>query len=214
MFNAIQHFRANIERVRLLGGLHEALYRLTTSAIDSTDILRAQIVLAVSALDHYVHEITRAGMLEVCSGVRPKTDAFLRFQITMDAAMTGLACGGGTSWFETEIREKHGYLAFQHPDKIADAVRLFFPGELWPSVASKIGLTTQDVKTRLRLIIERRNKIAHEADLDPATPAPQHQTAHFPRRCYQLREFHRSRLRSNPFFSCLVAPNHSFKLAR
>ena len=84
--------------------------------------------------------------------------------------MTGLAGSSGDTWFEMGIREKHGYLAFQHPDRVADAVRLFSSCELWPSVASQLGMTVQDVKTRLRLIVERRNKIAHEADLDPSFP--------------------------------------------
>lgn len=170
MHNAINSFRSNLGRVRALGGLYDALYRITTPAVDATDLLRAQIVLSVSALDHYVHEITRLGMIEAFSGVRPRTNSFLRFQVTMDATMAGLASGGGTSWFEDEIRGKHGYLAFQDPDRIADAIRLFSSRELWPSVASKLGLTAQAVKTRLRLIIERRNKIAHEADMDPSYP--------------------------------------------
>ncbi len=170
MHNAIQHFRANTDRVRALGGLYQAFCLLTTPALDSTDLLRAQIVLAVSALDHYIHEITRLGMLEVLTGGRPQTNAFLRFQVTMDAAMAGFTGGGGSSWFEAEIREKHGYLAFQHPDKVADAIRLFSPCELWPSVALKLGLPVQDVKNRLSLIVDRRNKIAHEADLDPSYP--------------------------------------------
>ena len=170
MLNAIQQFRINIERVRAIGGLYKALGQLTTPVVDVTDLLRAQIVMAVSALDHYIHELTRLGMLEVYDGVRPPTDAFRRFQVTMDAAMTGLAGLSGSAWFEMEIREKHGYLAFQHPDRIADAVRLFSPCELWSSVASQLGLTAQDVKTRLQLIVERRNKIAHEADLDPSYP--------------------------------------------
>ena len=170
MHSAIQHFRSNIERVRALGGLYEALSRLTTPAVDSTDILRAQIVLAVSALDHYIHELTRLGMLEVFNGLRPSTTAFGRFQVTIDAAMAAMAGSSGSSWFETEIREKHGYLAFQHPDKVADAIRLFSASELWPQVAIKLSLPIQDVKNRLRLIVERRNKIAHEADLDPSYP--------------------------------------------
>lgn len=170
MHNAIQHFRSNIERVRALGGLYEALSRLTTSAVDTTDILRAQIVLAVSALDHYIHELTRLGMLEIFDGLRPSTTAFARFQVTIDAAMAGIAGSGGSSWFESEIREKHGFMAFQHPDKVADAIRLFSTCELWPQVSIKLGLSAQDVKNRLRLIVERRNKIAHEADLDPSYP--------------------------------------------
>ncbi len=171
MHNAIKHFKANAERVRALGGLYAALSRLTTPIVDTSDILRAQIVLAVSALDHYVHEITRLGMLEVLSGARPATGAFRRFQVTMDAALLGISSGkGGASWLEDEIREKHGYLAFQHPDKIADAVRHFSSCELWPSVAAQLKISVEDVKTRLRLIVERRNKIAHEADVDPSYP--------------------------------------------
>jgi hypothetical protein len=170
MHSAIQHFRSNIERVRALGGLYEALSRLTTPAVDTTDILRAQIVLAVSALDHYIHELTRLGMLEVFNGLRPSTSAFGRFHVTIDAAIAGIAGSGGSSWFEAEIREKHGFLAFQHPDKVADAIRLFSACELWPQVAIKLGLSIQEVKSRLRLIVERRNKIAHEADLDPSYP--------------------------------------------
>lgn len=178
MHSAIQQFRSNIERVRGLGGLYTSLSRLTTPVVDATDILRAQIVLTVSALDHYVHEITRLGMIEVFDGLRPPTNAFRRFQVTIDAAMIGLGTTGDSSWFEQEIREKHGFLAFQHPDRIADAIRLVSPCELWPSVASKFGLSVQDVKNRLQLIVERRNKIAHEADLDPSYPGTRWPISH------------------------------------
>lgn len=170
MINALQHFQKNIERVKNIGGLYSALNQLTTPVVDKTDLLRTQIVMTVSALDHYIHEITRIGMLDIYKGKRPSTPAFLRFQVAMDTAMQELASQGSSAWLETEIREKHGYLAFQHPDKIADAVRLFYSGELWPSVASKMGLTVQGVKNDLRLIVDRRNKIAHEADLDPSFP--------------------------------------------
>ncbi|HLE17609.1 MAG TPA: HEPN domain-containing protein [Syntrophales bacterium] len=169
MHSAIQHFRSNIERVRAVGGLYEGISHLTTSAIDATDLLRAQIVLAVSALDHYIHEVTRLGMIEVFNGVRTQTNAFRRFQVTIDAAMAGLA-NPGFFWFENEVREKHSYLAFQHPDKIADAIRLFSSCELWPAVASRLGMTVPEVKAHLILIVDRRNKIAHEADLDPTYP--------------------------------------------
>lgn len=170
MLSAIQQFRENMERVRAIGGLYEALRQLTTPAVDVTDLLRTQIVMSVSALDHYIHEITRLGMVEIYDGTRPSTNAFLRFQVTMDAALTGLHGTSGSAWLDTEIREKHGYLAFQHPDRIADAVRLFSPCTLWPSVALHLGMTDQDVKNELRLIVDRRNKITHEADLDPSYP--------------------------------------------
>ena len=170
MLSPIEQFRENIARVRDLGGLHAAFGQLTTPAVDLTDLLRAQIVMVVSALDQYIHEITRVGMLEVYDGTRPQTNAFLRFQVTMGAAMKGISTSNNNAWLHTEIRERHGYQTFQHPDNIANAVRLFSSCELWPSVAAQLNLTVQDVKNRLRAIINRRNQIAHEADLDPSYP--------------------------------------------
>ena len=170
MLDAIEQFRKNVDRVRVIGGLYEVLDQLTTPVVDKTDLLRTQIVMIVSALDHYIHEITRIGMLEIYDGMRPPTNAFLRFQVALDAALRGFDEQSGSAWLETEIREKHGYLAFQHPDKIADAVRLFSSCELWPSVAVQLGQTAQEVKDELRLIVDRRNKIVHEADLDPSYP--------------------------------------------
>ncbi len=84
MLSPIEQFRENITRVQVLDGVHTALDNTTTTALDLTDLLRAQIVMIVSALDLYIHEITRIGMLEVYNGQRPQTDAFLRFQVTLE----------------------------------------------------------------------------------------------------------------------------------
>ncbi len=53
MDNAIKHFRENISRVKEIGGLFDVLSDLTTSAVDATDLLRAQIVMSVSGLDRH-----------------------------------------------------------------------------------------------------------------------------------------------------------------
>ena len=170
MLSPIEQFRENMARVQALGGLHAVFNQQTTGVVDLTDLLRAQIVMIVSALDHYIHEITRVGMLEVYDGVRPQTNAFLRFQVTMNATMTGISKPSENDWFDREIRDKHGHQAFQHPDNIAKAVRLFSSCELWRSVASELNLIDQDIKNRLRAIVNRRNQIVHEADLDPSYP--------------------------------------------
>ena len=169
MHRVINQFEHNIARVRSLGGLFEALDGLTTPAVDASDLLRAEVVMAVSALDHYIHELALTGMLEIYTGVRSATTAYFNFQVPMGAAVPGII-GGTTAWLEAIVREKHGFLSFQQPDRIADAVRLFSPCELWADVATAMGMTSEATKTRLRLVAERRNKIAHEADLDPSYP--------------------------------------------
>lgn len=169
MQKALDAFLECIERVEHLEGLHKAIASLTTSAVDSSDLLRAQIVLTVSALDFYVHELTLLGMLEVYTGKRPSTQAFENYRVSVGAMLTG-SSSGGTAWFEDEVRNRHSFLSFQQPDKIADAIRLFSDVRLWQSVAGSLGQTESAVKTNLRLIVDRRNKIAHEADLDPSYP--------------------------------------------
>lgn len=169
MQKALDAFRDSINRVHHLGGLHKAILSLTTPAIDASDLLRAQIVLAVRALDFYIHEITVTGMLEVFKGARPATAAFEKYRVPVGAMSAGILTGNN-EWFEADIRERHSFLSFQQPDKIADAIRLFSDKKLWSSVAAAFSEDESVVKARLRLIVDRRNKIAHEADLDPSYP--------------------------------------------
>jgi hypothetical protein len=168
MNKAIEEFRTSMDRVRHLGGLYEAMSSLTTSAVDASDLLRAQLVLGVGALDYYIHEATVLGMVAVFEGRRPPTPAFRKYRVTIDSVLSGTssACG----WFESDIRERHSYLSFQQPDKIADAIRLFSDVKLWQNVALQLAIPEQDVKARLKLIVDRRNKIAHEADIAPGFP--------------------------------------------
>jgi hypothetical protein len=166
MQKAIDDFRETLTRVEHLGGLYEALTKLTTSVVDASDLLRAQIVLIVSAFDYYIHEVTALGMVEVWSGQRQPTSAFRNYRVP-----TGSVTSGVNGWFEAEVRERHGFLSFQQPDKVADAIRLFWGGKLWQEVAVKMGMTEEVVKSQLTLIVTRRNKIAHEADLDPSYPS-------------------------------------------
>jgi RiboL-PSP-HEPN len=166
---ALAQFKLNLDRARDLIGLAAALEATTTSAIDVTDLWRAALVLAVSALDHYVHEVTRKGMLEISDGKRVPTDAYFRFQVSLRRIVT-LRQTSGNAWLSQEIIDRHGWLSFQDPDKIADALRHITNQKVWNEIASHLKLSTSDAKARLRLIVERRNKIAHEADMDPTAP--------------------------------------------
>lgn len=170
MHSAIHSFGYAIQKVRDLGLLHSAIKSLTTPAIDPSDLLRSQIVLAVSALDHLVHELAIEGMLQVYDGVRPATAAYERFQIPLGALNVGGLPTLSRSSFEASIRERHSYLSFQRPDKIADAIRLFSDVSLWDSVATHLGTNAATIKARINLAVDRRNKIAHEADIDPSYP--------------------------------------------
>ncbi|MGB3401724.1 MAG: HEPN domain-containing protein [Microcoleaceae cyanobacterium] len=216
MQSALDQFRISIARVRDLISLYNSIQAQSTSALDLSDILRAAIVLTVSALDYYIHEVVTLGMLEIHRDQRPEPNpganssqsAFSRFQVSLGGARTERLIAikiaawleseiqqnqssaflqqshtissllpiiensvlnqlNNTAWLEDEIRERLGYQSFQQPDKIADAVRLISDKKLWDEVAIKLAKPAKNIKQELSAIVDRRNKIAHEADIDP-----------------------------------------------
>ncbi len=170
MQQAIDQLRQNVDRVRNIHAIYLRVSSMLTSAVDLTDVLRAEIVMIVSALDHYIHETTRLGMLEVFDGKRPSTPHFLQFDVSLECTLGIVRTPTSSALLESEVRARHGYQSFQHPEKIADAIRLFSGVELWKSVATQLGEDPKILKDRVQLLVERRNKIAHEADLDPSFP--------------------------------------------
>ena len=170
MLLAHNRFADNIGRAQDLRALFVNLTATMAVAFDLTDILRASIVSAVSAIDTFVHDITRIGMVEIFRNARPTTDAFGRFTISMENVLLVIATPGDTKWLEEEIRRKHSWLSFQHPDKVADAIRFFCGKDLWKEVGFQLAIDSKSAKNRLAFIVDRRNKIAHEADMDPTSP--------------------------------------------
>ena len=164
---ALEVFRANIGRSRDLIAIYRAMEEQTTGALDLSDVLRAALVQAVSSFDLYVHELVRLGMLEAYRSEIPKTDAFLRFQVSLSGVLEAISNEGSAAWFDREIRERHGHLSFQTPDSVSDAIRLISGIPLWNELSTKLGYDRRELRDRLSLIVDRRNKIVHEADISP-----------------------------------------------
>lgn len=163
-------FRENLAYARHLCNMGVALQAQVTSAMDVSDLYRAALVHGVSALDHFVHEEVRVRMLAL-SGLDSAEwpDGFKRFRVSM-SSVDASTNQPGAVWLDEEIRAQHGHLSFQHPAKIADAFRKTTNEAFWPTVAGHLGLPVAGAKNRLKLIVDRRNKIAHEADMDPTPP--------------------------------------------
>ena len=164
---AIDQFRANIQRARSIGSIYQVLDNQTTQALDLPDLLRFEWVMAVSALDLYIHELVRLGMVDAYRRNRPQTDAFLRFSITMGLTLQAINDPQNDSWLEDQIRISHGHQSFQTPDNIANAVRLVSNAPLWNEVSVLMGGTPQYIREMVSLIVNRRNQIVHLADIDP-----------------------------------------------
>jgi hypothetical protein len=165
---ALDQFHISINRVRDLIAVHNSVKAQSTLALDLSDILRSALVLSVSALDFYIHEVVRLGMLQIHQGLRSEPPAFSRFQISLGSAREILDNPLDLDyWLEDEIRQRHSYKSFQQPGNIADAIRLISDKKLWEEVATVMSRPAQDIKQQLSIIVDRRNKIAHEADINP-----------------------------------------------
>jgi hypothetical protein len=174
MHTAIEEFRLNIARTRQLGAIYKMLSTDLMPHVDNSDLLRSELVMALSAFDFFVHEITRMGMIEIYQGKRPQTPAFLRFTVSFDQILLGMAAPQEVKWLNNAIKQQHSWQSFQQPTKVADAIRYISDVPLWDEVAKYLAITTKDIKQQLTLIVERRNKIVHEADMTPVQEKNEH----------------------------------------
>lgn len=176
----IQHFESVWERCNELSGLHDYLSGRLTAALRPDELLRAEWVARVSALDLYVHELVAQRMTAIFEGRIAAPPGNGKFQISAEvlmrirAAPTPIAASAA---FDLEVRTRLGIQTYQDPEKIADGIRLVSDKELWNEVALQCGAAqatkaaeAKKKKRQLSLIVERRNKIAHEGDLQPGLP--------------------------------------------
>lgn len=176
MQTAFDQFKNNMSYVRELDSLYVYLTEVLMLPNDLTDILRAEWIYSVSALDKLIHELIRIGMMETFHGTRIPTAKFQTFNISF-ATLNNIKNSTGTSippaeyYFEQEIVKKHSYISFQEPDKINDGLSLIWDNNhKWQHLANETGITPEaTLKTRLKTIISRRNQMVHEADINPTT---------------------------------------------
>jgi hypothetical protein len=172
MLRALSVFDANIGSARHLSHLFEYLTQKVAGPLSFDDLLRSQVVYSVSALDKLVHDLVRIGMVEIYIGRRNPTAKYKAEQISLEfhGLLVGAIVPPKEVVFEQEVVRKLGYVAYQDPDKISDGLALIWDEpQKWDKIATKMGTTASAAKTRLRLIVARRNAIVHEADMSPLT---------------------------------------------
>lgn len=169
MQRAFDQFTDSMKYVKELDALYIHLKDTLHLPNDLTDLLRAEWVYTVSAMDKLIHELVRIGMIEAFQGRRKKTSKFLSFGVSTNTLTTTLSTSVPPPeyWFEQEVIERHKALSFQAPEKIADALSLIWDEQYkWQVLATATGITQAVLTTKLKTIISRRNQIVHEADLD------------------------------------------------
>ncbi|MDR1165049.1 MAG: hypothetical protein LBO66_04095 [Deltaproteobacteria bacterium] len=172
MITAREQFTQNIVRVRETGLLYESVTNLTPSAVDSTDILRMQIILSVSSLDSLIHGLVLNGIIEILEGKREPTKETQKVMISISSVKKALNDGSLLDTIKDEIILRTGYQSYQTPEKISDAMKCFTAKKIWKEVALITKFDTSEIiQKKLRIIVDRRNQIVHQADAHPIYPA-------------------------------------------
>lgn len=178
MNDAIKIFNSLINQCSTTMGIYEYLAS-NNIPIEATDLLRWQYVLAVSALDKYVHDIVRNGMIEEFKGTRPRTLKYQSMKINLSTVSLISSSPVPEIEFSNEVTRQHSFLAFQDPDKISDALSFVWDEKnKWQVISSNMAtaISEKDLKTKLKNIVIRRNQIVHEGDCLSMQPPLQQQS--------------------------------------
>jgi hypothetical protein len=178
---AFLEFTQNLEYAKRLVNGGERLAQLRVGAFDVDDLYRAAWVQAVAALDHWVTReiVDRAVRLaEQPKAARPPKFNKLTIPVELFEQVHHHNQPLSTT-FRAYLETTFGYMSFQNPDKIKDGFAHVSTVNLWSKVAEVLNqdrphsdrITADLVRTRFREIAGRRNKIAHTADRDPASPS-------------------------------------------
>ncbi|SHK87581.1 hypothetical protein SAMN05720469_12150 [Fibrobacter intestinalis] len=179
MKTAWNEFKNNIEDVKKIGAVYTQLVDIAPlMKEDLADLLRTQLVNAISAFDRLLHEYVRIGLLRQLSGLAPLKKITKNFMIDSDSFLSLMNLGTSPQdlvtkqrIIESRINYVLKFMTFQDPKKISEALSYIWDEEhKWQTLATELGKRQEDVISQLKLYVDRRNMIVHEADYDMAIP--------------------------------------------
>lgn len=154
-------FVASIERARGLVGLKQYLENNYSSAVETDDLLRASVVQAVSAFDFLMHQTFRVEVKRRFSSQCPVNNFHIPFSILHSDETHKLR------EIEEFVVDRNSHRTFVDPAKVGEALAHFLENP-WDKISSQTDLDATTLKKQLKRIYRWRNRIAHEADINPA----------------------------------------------
>ncbi|MGW4792400.1 hypothetical protein ACWEPC_08320 [Nonomuraea sp. NPDC004297] len=173
-----EQFKTNIDYARRLitgGRALEGIRGFSAAnygdlaAAEPADLYRAAWSQAVAALDHWMHQalIERVARLTNDTG-NDRPAALKRLAIPFEVAER-MHEEAIENVLREYLREELGRTSYQKSQRITEGLRLVTtdsPSAIWNAIGGRLGMQASAVKERQDAIIRRRNRIAHNADLD------------------------------------------------
>ena len=164
----LQHF---VEAMQSINAQFDVADELAESGkvIEGENIWRAQIIFLASALDFYMHELTKYGLCEIYNENWDRTDKYENLQVNMKVIEVALKSGEDIDWFLEYINNYFCSITMVSYESVKDQLNLL--GINLALVADGafyqrggIENTKDKFKRRLNELFGRRNIIAHQSD--------------------------------------------------
>lgn len=153
-------FARGIERARVGLALYSYVKGIAPPALSCDDLLRTSLVTASSAFDLLNHDAFRAVIIE-----KFKANA-LSLVIPISLEVVHLTPQEATTRIDAHLKDAMSHKSYLQPDKIAQLYTPIYPS-FWVAVSNRIGVEESYIKQRIRSLGKWRNRIVHEADIDP-----------------------------------------------
>lgn len=159
-------FEQQIISVRNLTSMYQYLIN-NAPTMDASLLLRSEYVLIVSAFDSYLHSIVRRKIREnffasqfLPSNLNLPISDYLLIHNESDISTK-------KQLLDVALRKCLEKDSYQSPISVEYALNLINIRSIWKASTSTFGDTADNIRRRLALIVQRRNQIAHESDIDP-----------------------------------------------
>lgn len=157
MDSAIEKFNFLIRDTRQISNVYQ---HFNLPILD--DLLRWQWTQTVSALDKYIHDVIRLGLIKTYNKQIIPTRSFSNFLIPISILDDPLLISNA---FEQFVIQKLSYNSYQTPEKINEGLSLIWLEEhKWNTIADNMGKDKRFITNKLNLVAQRRNQIVHQGD--------------------------------------------------
>ena len=182
-----QRFDDNIQSIEQQFDVAETL-KAAGKMTECKTIWRSQIVFLESALDFYIHELSKYGMINIFTGKWPKTEKYNNFQMPMRYVEQGLKSSESNKWLLEFVNKKFARDVYMSWDILVDQLNMLglHLKSILETVFPKPEIPTSAYRTGERIIkdlYERRNQIAHQSDRQHATAQQNDITKEYVEQC-------------------------------
>lgn len=156
-------FESTITQVKELLAIHYYLISAPVTQV-SDNILRAALAMLVSTIDTTIHElIVKAIMYELKEAKSVFKIENIKIGISVSKELDNEQ---RLRLIESDLRGQYAKESIQSSRQIETALATIGITKIWTKLSTIMGMSPDNIKIQLDLLVRRRNQIVHEGDLD------------------------------------------------